>query len=485
MYSLGLVAIVSVLLAFCLTPFVRAWFVGRGWVDKADGDRKVQVLPIPRAGGAVIAMSYLASYAILAALHLRGWASFHLDFGLVLTVLPGGALVFIIGLLDDTKGLRPLLKFSAQIVACLAAFIGGVHVGVLHWFAAGTWWLSLPVTLFWLLLCTNAFNLIDGMDGLSGGLGLFALLTLICYALLGNNFPLLLATVPLAGALLGFLPFNLNPASVYLGDSGSYMIGFALGCFAAVWSQKSATVFGITAPLMALAVPLVDVGLVVFRRFLLQKPIFNADRLHIHHGLLKRGLTPRRVLLVLYGTACIGAVLALLSTVRNSAHAGFLLLLFCGLACVGIKYLGYLEFNTASRMAFRGTFRQVLRSEMILQTTWAHLHAANTPAASWQVLKTTAAELGFCSVGMKLGDLEFFESFDVADSAPLWTITIPLKGRGRIELAHRFENDVTVPSVVPLTDLLNRCLSLGIGQRIEIMPSEVTAPVALQKAAGA
>src|SRR5580658_9712023 len=98
MYSLGLVAVVSVFLAYFLTPFMQAWFVRRGWVDKPDGDRKVGVLPIPRAGGAVIAIAYLASYAILGALHLRGWASFHLDFGLVLAVLPGGALVFIIGL---------------------------------------------------------------------------------------------------------------------------------------------------------------------------------------------------------------------------------------------------------------------------------------------------------------------------------------------------------------------------------------------------
>ena len=485
MYSLGLVAAVSVLLAHSLTPFFRAWFVERGWVDKPDGDRKINVLPIPRAGGAVIAIAYLASYAILAALHLKGWASFHVDFGLVLAVLPGAALVLIIGLLDDTKGLPPLLKFSAQIVACLAAFMGGVHVGVLHWFAAGTWWFSLPMTVFWLLLCTNAFNLIDGMDGLSGGLGLFALLTLICYGLLGNNFPLLLATVPLAGALLGFLPFNLNPASVYLGDSGSYMIGFCLGCFAAVWSEKSATVLGIMAPLMALAVPLVDVVLVVARRFLREKPIFNADRLHVHHRLLERGLTPRRVVFVLYGAACTGAVLALLATVLNTAHACLVLLLFCGLAFAGIKQLGYLEFNTASRIAFRGTFRQVLRSEMILQTAWAHLNTAHTAAASWEVLKTTASELGFCRVGMKLDDLEFSQSFDAADAAPLWTISIPLKGRGRVELAHRFEQDVTASSVVPLTDLLHRCLGHGTGQRVEVRTSAVPAvPAVLHKAVG-
>jgi UDP-GlcNAc:undecaprenyl-phosphate GlcNAc-1-phosphate transferase len=238
MYSLGLVAVLSVLLAYLLAPVVRGWFIQRGWVDKPDGGRKVHLRPIPRAGGAIIAIAYLASYTILAALHLRGWTLFHLDFSLLATVLPGAALVFLIGFLDDTRGLPPLMKLSAQIVACWLVFVGGVHVDTLHWFGATSWWLSLPLTLFWLLLCTNAFNLIDGMDGLSGGLGLFALLTLVCYALIGHNFPLLLATAPLAGALLGFLPFNLNPASVFLGDSGSYLIGFLLGCFSTLGARN-------------------------------------------------------------------------------------------------------------------------------------------------------------------------------------------------------------------------------------------------------
>lgn len=429
MYPLALVAAVAAVLAYSLTPALRDWFVRGGWVDRPDGNRKKHLLPIPRAGGAIIAVSYVASCVFLAALHSVRVVAFHLDFTLVLAVLPGAALVFIIGLLDDTKGLSPWLKLSAQIVACLAVFFGGVHVTILHRLGVDDWRLSLPLTLFWLLLCTNAFNLIDGMDGLSGGLGLFALLTLICYALLGNNFPLLLATVPLAGALAGFLPSNLNPASVFLGDSGSYLIGFLLGCFSAVWSQKSATLLGIAAPLMAFAVPLADVLLVVARRFLRQKPLFNADRLHIHHRLLERGLTPRRAVLVLYGVAGIGAALSLVSTVRNDWYAGLAFLLFCGLTFAGIRSLRYLEFETATHIALRGTFRQVLRSEMILQTTWRHLKDASTPSACWNVLRTTASELGFCRVRLKLDGFEFHESLDTSEAAS-WTINVPLGSRG-------------------------------------------------------
>lgn len=176
MYPLALVAAVAAVLAYSLTPALRDWFVRGGWVDRPDGNRKKHPLPIPRAGGAIIAVSYVASCVFLAALHSVRVVAFHLDFTLVLAVLPGAALVFIIGLLDDTKGLSPWLKLSAQIVACLAVFFGGVHVTILHRLGVDDWRLSLPLTLFWLLLCTNAFNLIDGMDGLSGGLGLFACL---------------------------------------------------------------------------------------------------------------------------------------------------------------------------------------------------------------------------------------------------------------------------------------------------------------------
>jgi len=486
MYSLALVAALSVLFAYSLTPLIRDWFVRRGWVDHPDGQRKVHCLPVPRAGGAIIAIAYLASCALLASLHSNGWVQFGLDFSIVHRVLPGAALIFIIGLLDDSKSLPPAVKLGTQFVACVVAFLAGVRVSVLHWPAAGAWWFSLPMTLFWLLLCTNAFNLIDGMDGLSSGLSLFAVLTLICSALLTHNLPLLLATVPLAGALLGFLPFNINPASVFLGDSGSYTIGFLLGCFAIVWSQKSVTLLGVTAPLMAFSVPLFDVALVVARRFLRQKSIFAADRLHLHHRLLERGLSPRGVVWVLYATACVGAALALLSTALNNIFAGFALLAFCGAACFAIKYLGYLEFDTASRIAFRGTFRQVLRSEMILHTTWTHLSRASTPAACWQVVRATASELGFCRAGMKLDDVEFLESFDTADAAPLWTITIPLDGRGQIELAHRFEQPATAVTLAPLTDVLHRCLVRGAGPQLQPRKNGARQPaLSLRKAAGA
>jgi len=131
--------------------------------------------------------------------------------------------------------------------------------------------------------CVNAFNLIDGLDGLAAGLGLFATLTTFAAALLQQNFELAIATVPLSGALLGFLRYNFSPATIFLGDCGSQTVGFLLGCYGVLWSQKATTLLGMTAPVMALSIPLLDTALSVARRLLGGRPIFRADRGHIHH----------------------------------------------------------------------------------------------------------------------------------------------------------------------------------------------------------
>ena len=150
-----------------------------------------------------------------------------------------------------------------------AAYWAGIHIQALAGYAlaghglagsaAGAWW-NLPVTILWLIACTNAINLIDGVDGLATGVGLFATITTLIAALLQHNTALALATVPLAGCLLGFIRYNFNPASIFLGDCGSLFIGFLLGCYAVVWSQKAATILGMTAPLMALSIPLLDLA---------------------------------------------------------------------------------------------------------------------------------------------------------------------------------------------------------------------------------
>ena len=189
------------------------------------------------------------------------------------------------GLVDDFWGLKPWQKVIGQLVGASLAWWAGVRITGVSGNEIGPIW-GFGITVGWLLVCTNAFNLVDGLDGLAAGVGLFATLTIFVSAMIQGNQPLMFATLPLAGCLLGFLCFNFNPATVFLGDCGSLLIGFLLGCFGAIWANKSVTLFSLTAPLMALSLPLIDVLLCIIRRWLRNQPIFSADRGHIHHRLL-------------------------------------------------------------------------------------------------------------------------------------------------------------------------------------------------------
>lgn len=289
MYSIIFLTVTAFIFCLILTPLVRRLSQRIGALDLPNATRKLHASPIPRTGGIAIAGAYLFALALLAFAPLKGATK--IDVPLILALVPAAGVVFATGLLDDFMGLNAWQKLFGQVCAAGLAYWGGVHVVGFGGFHAGGWW-SLPLTVFWLVACANAFNLIDGVDGLATGIGLFATFTTLAAAVLQNNVGLAMAMAPLLGALLAFLRYNFNPASIFLGDCGSLTIGFLLGCAGAMWSQKSATILGMTAPLLALAVPLLDTTIAIVRRFLRHQPIFGADRGHVHHKLLDRGFRP-------------------------------------------------------------------------------------------------------------------------------------------------------------------------------------------------
>lgn len=341
MYSLPFLALVSALSSLLLTPLVRNVFRRWNLLDR-PGHRKVHAEPIPRVGGVSIALAYLIAYAALIAAGLKGghvvWSA-RAD---IWRLLPAAAAIFALGLADDLFSLKPWHKLLGQLAAAALAVYADVHLTSFAGYPISSPWDHL-LTIGWLLLCTNAVNLIDGIDGLATGVGLFATVTTLIAALLQGNIDLALATAPLAGALLGFLRYNFNPATIFLGDCGSLTIGFLLGCFGILWSQKATTILGMTAPLMALAIPLLDTGLAIARRFVRRQPIFSADRGHIHHRLLDRGLTPRRAALVLYACCALGAICSI--AVMNASMSGFVIIIFCAATWIGVQHLGYIEFR--------------------------------------------------------------------------------------------------------------------------------------------
>ena len=474
MYSLFLLAVVSFLVAFLLTPLVRRLFLRFGVVDRPDGGRKSHVGLIPRVGGVAIALAYVSAFG---GLWLSGFSAGRFvwtDLSLAMRVLPAAGLMFGIGLWDDLFGLPPRAKFFGQFLAAGMAYWAGVRIAAFGGYELQHWWWSLPVTAFWLVFTTNAFNLIDGADGLATGVGIFATLTTVAAALMANNVALAMATIPLAGALLGFLRYNFNPASIFLGDGGSYSVGFLLGCFGVLWSHKAATMLGVTAPLMALAVPLLDTTLSIVRRFLRRKPLFEGDAGHVHHMLLRRGWTTRRSVLMLYGVSGLFAVLSLVSAAGRNQFAGVVLVLFCVVAWAGIQSLGYVEIHMASRLLFRGSFRRTLNAELTLRSAQERLEKASSVEEGWTALRETGREMGFCRVRMAVRGQSFEESMPTDGCAgcqpgeceKAWRVTVPLEGVGLVELQHAFPTNGTTAMVAPLADLLRDQLSkAGWAQR--------------------
>ena len=282
-FALGLS---SFLLCLGTTPLVRNLFVRYGKMDHPDSDRKFHAEAVPRSGGIGIMLAYFASFGLMYLLLPSGVSLYVNHHALLRAVLPATALMFLVGLADDLFDLKPKHKLAGQVVAVGVAVSLGARLTLVH----GPAWLGVVLSVMWLLACTNAVNLIDGMDGLATGVGLTATLTTMLVALLSGNMGLAMATAPLAGALFAFLRYNFSPASVFLGDSGSLSIGFLLGCLGLVWDSH-AGMLGMVGPLMTMALPLVDVSLSILRRFLRRRPIFQGDRGHIHHRVLALGFT--------------------------------------------------------------------------------------------------------------------------------------------------------------------------------------------------
>lgn len=433
MFSLLFLASSSFLICFLLTPLVRNFLHRVGILDSPDGGRKLHTQPIPRLGGVPILAAMILSLALFSQAPLQGAAAFRSQWPTLLRLLPAVTLVFLMGVMDDLYGLRPWQKLAGEVLAAGWVYWWGLRIHDLFGFGAiSSHWFSLPVTVAWLVGCANAFNLIDGMDGLASGVGLFATCTMLVGALQQEaGVVLAILTAPLAGALLAFLRFNFNPASMFLGDSGSLTIGFLLGLYGILWSQKSITLLGMTAPLMALAFPILEAGISITRRFLRGDPIFDADRGHIHHRLLDLGWSPRRAVLLLYGVTSIFAMISLLASVPSFRYPGLVVILFCAVSWIGVQHLGYAEFSEARKIILSGTVRQLIASQTKVRAYRRALERANSLEECWELTLQTMRDLGFDHVELALScGVHYAGWLHAPDSlqslGDCWTVRIPL-----------------------------------------------------------
>lgn len=364
-------------LIFCLllTPLARKLARQLGMMDQPDA-RRIHSVPTPRGGGLAILLSFHAALAIMFYVGL-GQYTLSLTYAWWLVFLQASAVLAIIGFMDDKFGLSPWLKLAGQVLAATLMYMNGF--GVEHVFGLEVpEWVDYCATLVWFVLLTNAFNLIDGLDGLASGLALIAALGLAGSLLLrgmpGDTLPLLI----LAGACLGFLRYNFNPASVFLGDTGSLFLGFALASMSLVSSSKGTLVTTLAVPLLAMGIPLYDTLLAVWRRSVRaflplgtveraagRMRVMQADKDHLHHRFLDLGFSQRRVAVLLYTLNVVLVVVALLMTWLKSRSTGIFLLALVAWGYVMFRHLSRIEALETGRLFVTGFARPKRRSIVI------------------------------------------------------------------------------------------------------------------------
>jgi UDP-GlcNAc:undecaprenyl-phosphate GlcNAc-1-phosphate transferase len=335
--------------------------MGRGWVAPPIQDRDLHETPLPRLGGIPIFLSFLIAVgvAFFAGLHFKGSVA-GLSLRTLVVVLVPATLIFLLGLYDDMHSLGPYTKFAVQGIAALMLFAGGLRIlnlPVLFGARNLPGYIALPLTVLWVIGITNAFNLIDGLDGLAAGSALFSTFVVFVVAIFSGASSLSLLTIALAGAILGFLRFNFNPATIFLGDCGSLFIGFMLSALALAGSEKAPTVIAVAIPVVSFGLPILETTLSVLRRLIGGRPVFTADREHIHHKLLQRGLSPRQVVIALYAVSAVFALLSLFLLWPERHTLGLVLVVIGMGVWFGVQHLGYLEFWEIHRIAQR-TFEQ-------------------------------------------------------------------------------------------------------------------------------
>ncbi len=315
-----------------LTPFVIRLAHHVGMIDEI-GERRMHDVPKPRIGGIAVFFGFaFALFAVLgvALSHVHGFFPIDPHESLpdqlrdqisgahdLIGLLFGSMLILGVGLWDDIMGMRPRYKFTAQVVVAGISMIYGfvipdIQNPITHQYIDFPLWFSIPVTLLWYLGMMNAINFIDGLDGLLSGFTAISCIFLFAIAITKGNPAVALVVITLAGAALGFLPFNFNPARIILGDTGSLFIGYVFATVAIIGTSKTAIAVGLIAPLVVLALPILDTAAAIYRRARSGKKITEADRGHFHHQLIFRyGLNVRQAVLLIYAICIVLGAVAL------------------------------------------------------------------------------------------------------------------------------------------------------------------------------
>ena len=314
---------------YITTPLVKTLALRWGIMD-SPGDRKIHTRPIPYLGGLAIYAGFLLSAVVFLGVGDRQ----------ITGILLGATLLMLLGTVDDMHSLSAKWKFVGQLL---------IITWVVGYFDVRIWWitypftgmvylgsLSLPLSVLWIIAVVNTVNLIDGLDGLAAGVSSIAAISLFLIAWQQGQYPVAVLSAALIGSSLGFLRYNFNPARIFMGDSGSMLLGFVLAAISVEGALKSVATIALLVPILALGLPIFDTLFAVIRRYTNGRPIYEPDRSHLHHQLLDKGLSQRQVVLVLYAISAALGLCAVLITSVDGYWPVLLILIFISL----LSYMG-------------------------------------------------------------------------------------------------------------------------------------------------
>ena len=323
---------VAAVLSYFFTPPVKNFSHKVGAIDVPKDARRMHKKPIPRLGGLAIYGGFLGSILIFGQLDET-----------MLCVLLGAAIIVALGIFDDVLALGAKLKFVVQIVAAaIPVCIGDLQIGLFTnlnplsdtpFVHLGI--LAVPVTIIWIVGITNAVNLIDGLDGLAVGVSSIAAITMLAVALLTGNMPIAITMAALAGACIGFMPYNLNPAKIFMGDTGSTFLGYMLATVSIMGLFKFYAVISFAVPFLILGLPIFDTANAIIRRVAAGRSPMSPDRGHVHHKLIDMGFNQKQAVAILYAISATLGLTAVVLTSSGEVKAIVLLLAVLAAILVG------------------------------------------------------------------------------------------------------------------------------------------------------
>lgn len=324
---------VALLVSLISTPVVKSLATKMGAVDVPKDNRRMHDHPIPRMGGLAIFLGFLLSVLLFSEMttQLRG-------------MLLGAVIIVVLGIFDDIYSLKAMFKFVVQIIAALVAVCSGNVIETLsnpNVFSADLYWelgaLSIPFTVLWIVAITNAVNLIDGLDGLACGVSTISSMTLLVISLVVADGPAAVLMAALAGGCIGFLPYNLNPAKIFMGDTGSTFLGYVLAVVSIQGLFKFYTIISFAVPFLMLGLPIFDTCFAFVRRIAHGQSPMHADRSHVHHRLIDMGFSQKQAVAVLYIISAILGLSAVVLTTAGAEKAMVLLLALCAAGAVSAR----------------------------------------------------------------------------------------------------------------------------------------------------